>query len=36
MYNSIENRFLGGAILNALANPDYKMYCHIDVRDNIA
>lgn len=36
MFNSVENRFLGGAIINSLANPEYKLYCHIDVRDNIA
>lgn len=36
MYNSVENRFLGGAILNSLAHVDSKLYCQIDLTDNVA
>ncbi len=36
MYNSVENRFLGGAILNSLANTNHKLYCQIDLSDNVA
>lgn len=36
IYNSVEDRFLGGSIINSLANPQHKLYCQIDISGNIA
>jgi hypothetical protein len=36
MFNSVENRFLGGSIINSLANTEHKVYCQIDISNNLA
>lgn len=36
MWNAIENRYLAGALINSIAVPEHKLYCHIQVQDNVS
>lgn len=35
-YSAMENRYLAGSLLSSALNPDHKVYCHIDVSDNLS
>jgi len=36
IYNSKDSRFLAGAVINSMVNPDAKIYCKIDISDAVS